>query len=130
MIEIKGIRKLEQLKDYISTLPRNVRGKATRDAAIYLVGNNSRGLQHYPRQAAHVKYKRTYNYRMGWRVTDEGVKSKIVNNVDYALYPRTRWAGSPWNWRTIADLIKSNMKGMIQEVNRAVQRYIDSTLPK
>lgn len=130
MIEIKNIRGLKEIKDYISALPRKVRGLATRDAAIYLIGNAHRGLQHYPAQAPQVTYQRTYNYRFGWQWTDDGVKSKIYNTVEYAPFVRTRWAGMPWNWRTIADIISTNTKGMIQEINKAVQRYINTTEPK
>ena len=130
MIKIADFRKLETLKAYIDALPRRIRGLATRDAAIYLVGNARRGLQYYPPQAPQVNYKRTYAYRFGWQWTDEGVKSKIYNTVPYAPFVRTRWAGSPWNWRTIADVIASNTKGMIAEINKAVQRYINSTEPK
>lgn len=129
MIGIK-VRNLDRVKAFIDTLPRNIRGEATKEAGIYLIGNNRRGLKHEPKQVPWTTYTRTHKYTEGFRQIDEGVKSKIVNEVPYAPYPRTRWAGAPWNWRTIEAVIASNLAGMFQSINRVVQKWIDRNEPK
>ena len=121
-----NVRNLDTIKKMLDEIPAGARGIATRDAAFYLIGNERRGLQHYPKQAAHVTYRRTYNYRFGWRVNDWNAKTKIqiLNDVPYAKYVRTRWAGSPWNWHTIDAVISDNMKGTMEAIDQSVQRYI------
>lgn len=49
MPEIKiTVRNLEKVKAFIDSLPRNVRGIATKAMAEWFVGNGSRGLKQYP----------------------------------------------------------------------------------
>lgn len=160
MITIKGIRKFEQLRDYISELPRHIRGLATRDAAIYLIGNTRRGLQHYPNRVEHgadnpyqwqsekqrrayfasngfgkgIPYNRSYDLRAGWTYIEKGVNTQIVNDVPYAGFvmgDEGQQVGHRADgWRKIADIIKTNINGMIAEVDKAIQRYINKTEPK
>jgi hypothetical protein len=129
MISIRT-RNLERVKQFIDTLPRHLRGEAAKEAAIYLIGNERRGLQNYPKQVPWTPYVRTQKYRFGFQRTGEGVNTKIVNEVPYAGYVRTRWAGMPWNWRTIAKVIIDNTTGMLQSVNRVLQAWIHKNEPK
>jgi len=57
------VRGLEQVKKFISDLPRKVRGLATEAAAEYLIGDDRHGLKHYPswkRLFRHDVYKDVY----------------------------------------------------------------------
>lgn len=160
MIEVKNIRGLKEIKDYISALPRNLRGRATRDAAIYLIGNYRRGLQYYPPRIQHneanqykwqsekqrrayfasngfgkgIPYNRSYDLRAGWKWIDKGVKTEVVNTVPYSQYvmgdENQQRGHAADKWRKVADIIKTNINGMIAEVNKAVRRYINETQPK
>ena len=125
MIKMR-VRNLDRVKQMIDSLPRETRGLATRESAKYLLGNERRGLQYYPPQAPQVNYRRTFNYRFGWQVNDWGAGTKItiLNSVPYAPFVRTRWAPRPWNWRTIEQVIASNLDGMMKAVNDAIQRWI------
>ena len=127
MIKINA-RNIKEIREMITALPRPVRGIATRDAAMHLIGNERRGLQYYPPYRGKTPMKRTYAYRFGWQVNDwqAGAKVQIQNAVKHAPYVRTRWAGNPWKWRTIPEVIAANLKGMMQEINQAVARYIKS----
>jgi hypothetical protein len=130
MSELKfSVRNLEEVKAMLDSLPAGARGLATRDAAMYLIGNERRGLQYYPPYRGKTQPpKRTYNYRFGWRVNDWDAKTKIVivNDVEYASYVRTRWAGRPWNWRTIPQLISDNAQGMLKEIDQSMARWLKS----
>lgn len=123
MIKIKP-RNLDKVSNMISRLPREIRAGATKEAGIYLQGNERRGLKHYPTQVSWMKYRRTMQYRFGWKQSDSGVSSRITNNVPYAVYPRTRWSGFPWKWRTIPEVIKANTAGMLRAVKVFVDRWI------
>jgi len=124
------VRNLDRVKEFISTLPRNIRGEATKEAGTYLIGNKARGLKHYPRQVPWSKYKRTGAYGKGFVMIGDGVKRQIVNEVPYAGYVRTRWAGMPWNWRTIEKVISDNMAGMFRAINKVLQEWINRNEPK
>lgn len=125
MIKIKP-RNINEVSAMISRLPREIRGGATKEAGIYLQGNERRGLKHYPTQMPWVTYRRTYEYRFGFKQTDNGVSSQITNDVPYAVFPRTRWAGFPWNWRTIPQVIVANTQGMLYAIKLFVDRWIKS----
>jgi hypothetical protein len=104
------------LTQVISDLPRSLRGPVTEAAAVYLVGNSSRGLQHYSqyryisRTAAYGRPfqsdkqrrkvfamirngeilpgypRRTGRLQRGWVVIPQGVKTRITNSEPYATY--------------------------------------------
>lgn len=127
MINI-NVRGVDRIKQKIDGLGYGLKGVATMEAAKYMIGNERRGLQYYPPQHTATPYKRTYNFRFGWQVNswDAGTKTTIQNKVPYAKYVNTRWAGAPWNWRTIAQIFSDNMKGAMLAVDQAVARYIKS----
>lgn len=113
MIKI-NVRNNDVIAKKISDLPRGVRGAAAEAAAFALIGNQSRGLQHYPARVEHgsenpyqwesdkqrrayfatngfgggIPYQRTDNLRFGWKVIKwgDGVNTKVVNDVPYAPY--------------------------------------------
>jgi hypothetical protein len=104
------------LAQVISDLPRSVRGPATEAAAIYLVGNSSRGLSHYPgyayisrasaygssffsdKQRRYVMAKirsgeiqpgyphRTGRLQRGWSIIQSGAATRVINAEPYAVY--------------------------------------------
>lgn len=110
------VRGLEEFKGYISSLQRNLRGKATEWISEWLIGNGSRGLKHYPpykyvtrksaygqtfqsdRQRRYVMAKiregsidpgyphRTGRLQRGWVKTGSGVGTRIVNAEPHAFY--------------------------------------------
>jgi len=57
-IDVK-VRNLAKVKAFISSLPRNVRGIATKAMAEWFLGNSRRGLKRYP-PYKHVKRKDAY----------------------------------------------------------------------
>ena len=59
MINFKVRTKPANLAAAISALPRAVRGVATEAAAVYLIGNESHGLRHYPPEK-YVSRKKAY----------------------------------------------------------------------
>jgi hypothetical protein len=104
------------LTQIISDLPRSMRGPVTEAAAVYLVGNSTRGLSHYspykyasrtaaygrPFQSDRQRRKffamlrngeilpgfprRTGRMQRGWTVTQSGVRTRITNVEGYAVY--------------------------------------------
>jgi DNA-binding beta-propeller fold protein YncE len=128
MIRI-NTRGLDQLKQKISELPHGTRGIATAEASKYLIGNERRGLQHYPSPPSGSTYQRTYKLRFGWRVNswDAGTKTVIVNDVEYAPYVQgdnsQAWMHQG-RWKTVSDVIQSNMQGAMKAVNDAVARWL------
>lgn len=116
MIEF-GIRtNPPNLAEIITNLPRELRGPVTEAAAVYLVGNGSRGLKHYvmykyvTRKAAYGQTfvsarqrrkvmamigsgeilpgypRRTGNTQRAWVVIPQGVKTRIENPTPGAFY--------------------------------------------
>lgn len=127
MLEVKVRKTPEDLEKVISDAPRNARGKMTENAAWYLVGNSSRGLQHYPPKPANSKYVRTYKLREGWGFSGYGATTKVVNPVEYAPYVQgddTQAYMHVGRWRTVSQVIANNLKGMIQAAERALSAYL------
>ena len=128
MIRIKT-RGIEGLKQKISELPHGTRGLATMEASKYLVGNERRGLQHYPPPPPQSSYVRTYKLRFGWRVQpfEANTKTVIVNDVEYAPYVQgdnTQAWMHVGRWRTVAEVIQANMAGAMRAVDQAVARWL------
>lgn len=126
MINIQ-VKNVEAVKKKLSTLPRKLKKVVYEEAGLYLVGNETHGLQYYPPQAVKSvpPYKRTYNLRFGWMVNfNAGSKTVIKNKVPYTKYVYTRWAGRPWKWRTINKIIKSETPGMMKAINIQIEREI------
>lgn len=109
-------RGLKEFTDYIGSLARNVRGLVTEAITDWLIGNQSRGLKHYPpykyvtrraaygrtfsseRQRRYVMAKissgqidpgaphRTGRLQRGWVKQGKGVNARAVNQVAYAAH--------------------------------------------
>ena len=129
MSDIKfNVRNLKEIQAMLDEIPPGARGIATRDAAMYIIGNERRGLQYYPPYKGRTPMKRTYAYRFGWQVNDWDAKTKIqvMNTAPHAPYVRTRWAGLPWNWRTVPQVIADNTAGMMRAINESVARWLKS----
>ena len=130
MIRIK-IRGIEQLKQKISDIPRGARADAVQSAAKVLIGNQATGLQHYPPMRAGQTYRRTFNLRFGWRVSDWGDRTtiKVINDVPYMPYVQSD-ALQAWfhkgRWATISKVIANNTAAMMRAVDQAVHRYLKS----
>lgn len=158
MIGIK-VRNLDRVKAFIDTLPRNIRGEAAKEAGIYLIGNDSRGLKHYPARVVHgegnpylwnsekqrrayfatngfgkgIPYTRSNSLKNGWKMIDNGVKAQVVNTVPYAGYvvdADQQRGHAADKWRLVSAVIASNIVGMFQSINRVVQKWIDRNEPK
>ncbi len=157
-LEVK-VRNLDKVKQYISTLPRNIRGQATEAAAKYLIGNDRRGLKNYPNRVQHgadnpyqwqserqrrayfatngfgagIPYSRTDTLKNGWEVVNKGVSAKIVNDVPYASFVMDEFqqvGHKADGWRLVAQIISSNIAGMYQQIDRVLQEWINRNEPK
>lgn len=147
------VRYLEEFKEFISSLPRNARGEATKAGGKYLIGNDRRGLKHYPKRVQHgennpyqwqsekqrrkyfatkgfgegIPYTRKNRLADGWTQIEDGVNSKVVNSVPYAKYvvgDDQQRGHAADKWRKVGKVIEDNMKGMIQAMQQAVDRWI------
>ena len=157
MITIK-VRNLDKVKAFISDLPRGVRGEATKEGAIYLIGNDRRGLQHYPPRVNHgegnpyqwqsdkqrrayfasngfgggIPYNRKYDLRFGWKYIINGVQTKVVNALNYAGFVMgadQQRGHMADKWRKIEQVIRDNTVGMLHAMGQAVDRWIKSRQP-
>ena len=152
-------RNLDKIKEYISTLPRQLRGKATEAAGEYLIGNERRGLKHYPARVRHgqdnpyqwqterqrrayfasngfgkvIPYQRTGDLANGWEQINSGVESRVVNEVPYATYvmDELQQRGHRADgWRLVSQIISTNIAGMFQQIDRVLQDWINRNEPK
>lgn len=154
MIEKIEARNADKIKSFISSLPRNVRGIATRAAAEYIIGDGERGLRKYPpykyitrkkafgtpffsdRQRRKVMAMiregnidpgvphRTGNYQRSWKLLGEGVKTKIVGMLPHAQWPDR--LTQKIGWRDIATIVASNTKGAMRAARAAVNAWLKS----
>jgi hypothetical protein len=126
MISAKLRYKPDNLVELIESLPRNLRGPVVETASVYLVGNEYRGLKHYPPRPG-SQYIRTYNLRAGWQILGEGVKTRIFNDVEYAPFVQgdnTQAWMHVGIWKTISETADSNQAGMMRAVDQRVAREI------
>lgn len=116
MLNISTRTNPANLQQIISDLPRNLRGPATEEGAIYLIGDGTRGLKHYvqykyitrataygrtfvsDRQRRKVMAmvrsgeilpgfpRRTGNTQRGWYTVGSGASTKIRNDTAGAFY--------------------------------------------
>lgn len=154
-----NVRNLDKIKQYISTLPKMIRGKATEAAGKYLIGNDTRGLKKYPTRKTHgegnpyqwqtprqrrayfatngfgkgIPYQRTDTLKNGWKQINKGVSSQVVNDVPYASYVMDKYqqrGHKKDGWRLVADIIGTNIKGMFTEIDKVLQAWIKQSEPK
>ena len=113
-ISIRVRQNPPNLAETIGSAPRMARGRMTKAAAVYLIGNGVHGLTHYPaykaitRRAAYGRTfqsdrqrrkvmaqirsgridpgypHRTGRLQRGWTVTGDGTKATVKNDVEYA----------------------------------------------
>ncbi len=123
------VRGMTEIKSKIDKIPRGARADAVQSAAKALIGNQAVGLQKYPPTRPGQTYRRTFNLRFGWSVTDWGdrTKLKIINAVPYVPYVQGD-AEQAWmhkgRWRTISKVIEDNTAAMMRAVDQAVARYL------
>lgn len=125
MVNIQ-LHDIERIKSKLAKLPKRFTKVVYDEAAMYLIGNYSRGLQYYPPYAGKTKpMKRTYNLRFGWSVNwGMGGKTQVKNRVPYAKYVYTRWSGKPWNWKTIKQIIKAETPEMMKAIKVQIAKEI------
>lgn len=150
-ISIK-VRGLDAVKEFIDSIPRNVRGVATEAAAEYLISDGRHGLKHYPaykyvtrrsafgvaffsaRQRHYVMARiregsidpgaphRTGEFQRSWHMEGEGAKTRIVGTL-----PHERWPDrltERVGWRPVDDIISTNYKGAIRASQTAVNMWL------
>ncbi len=128
MISVQ-VRNVERIKQKLEKLPIKIRGIATTEASRYLIGNEQRGLQHYPAPPSSSMYRRTYKLRFGWQVSgwNDGTKVKVENKVPYAKYVQgtntQAWMHRD-RWRTVSQVVSDNIRGAMKAIDQAVARYI------
>ena len=108
------VRGVEELQAFLKSVPRGTIRAALDAMTTYIIGNDQRGLKHYPVRVAHDKdnpykwqsekqrrayfatggfgkgipYKRTGGLKDGWQghPTNNGYRMSIVNKSPYAEY--------------------------------------------
>ena len=126
MIKIK-VRNLGEVSNAISSMPLGLRGEAADAASDYLLGNEQRGLRHYPAQRPGQKYIRTYNLRSGWQKDGKGVQIALHNSVEYAPYVQgddTQAWMHAGRWHTVTQIFQSNIDGMINAIYQRWQKWL------
>lgn len=129
-----SVRNHGAIADKISQIPRGARAAATQSAAFALLGNKgntAKGLQYYPPPPPQSKYRRTYNLRFGWQVSDWGDRTKITISNDMAYAPYVQGTGTQaWmhvkRWRTVKKIISDNMSVIKNAIDKAVADYLKS----
>lgn len=118
-------RGLTEFTKYIDGIARNSRGVVTEVMTDYFLGNEQRGLRHYPPQMGQ-QYVRTFTARRGWIRRGQGVTSRAENTVYYSAYlwkeGSQAWWAARYNWRTAIAISETNIKGAIQAAERAMVR--------
>ncbi len=122
-------RNIDKIKQKLDTIQHGLKGHATEAVAEWMIGNESRGLQHYPAKPEGSTYNRTYNLRFGWIAKNwgDGTQVRIVNTVPYAGYVQGD-KDQAWmhvgRWRTVNQVIASNIKGAIRHAQSVVNKFI------
>jgi hypothetical protein len=118
-------RGLTEFQAYISAMARNCRGDVTEEMTDYFLGNDARGLRHYPAQRGQ-QYTRTMYLRNSWKRRGQGVMSRAENTANYSPYlyqdGRMAWWTAKYGWRSSAVIIESNMRGAIRAAERRMVR--------
>lgn len=117
----------ERFKQFLFAIQHNGMKAILTEMGTYFVGNESRGLKHYPPPKP-SKYVRTYTLRGGWEATTpQGNSLYIKNPVPYASYVQ----GDPpaqhmrrRGWRGYKDVIMSNMDGALRAGRAALQKIL------
>lgn len=115
-------RGLKEFTSYIDKIARNSRGVVTEVITDYIIGNDFRGLKHYPPQRGQ-KYIRTFTMRGGWMRRGSGVQSRAENTIYYVVYVqgnRQQWWAGKYGWRSVPEIIGTNIKGAVRDAERAM----------
>lgn len=119
-------RGLTEFTNYITSLARNLRGLVTEAITDWLIGNDERGFKHYPPQQGQ-QYQRTGELKRGWVKTGRGVLAKAENSVPYARFVQGTgtqvWWTKKYNWRSISEIIQTNIKGAIRHAEAAIRMF-------
>jgi len=120
-------RQLAKIQKMLEELPRGSKSVIIPAINEYLIGGDTggtayHGLKHYPAfkpWAGGQQYPmRTGNLQRGWQVRGDLYRQTIYNDVPYAQWihgnDTQTWRAAYGNWRTIATIIASNMKGAIR----------------
>ena len=138
-----SVRGIEELRALFKRVPVEIRRIAVEVASSYLLGDRedgsrtvhpAHGLKHYP--PPFVGHKRTYKLEDHWRYkkTGGGYGSVLYNNVvskygkEYAKWVQGDGTQARHvrarGWRTVSEVISTNIKGAIRAINRAVEKWI------
>jgi hypothetical protein len=148
-----SIRGIEEWKSFLASIPRGVKGIATRAFAEYVLGDSNHGLRHpaaykyvsrksaYGRTFFSLKQQRWFfasgarvgNFRTGrlmagWHIQGSAeTRLYLINSVPYAGYViGNSQAAQPRKvgWRTAYEVVKSNFAGGIRAAQRAVDAWL------
>lgn len=122
-VEVRGLAELERK---LKQVPYGTRKEAVQAATVYLIGDDTHGLKHYPPPKGQ-KYKRTGRLKAGWNKTASEYNPVIRNQVPYAAAVPVVWGSGGWinyGWRMWMDVIQSNMKGAIRSAQAAVSKKL------
>ena len=122
----------DKLTAFAKRIAPGSKPRALEALAKYFLGNDARGLRHYPPPRP-SKYVRTYKLKNGWYAgTPEGNSVFVANrNVPYAVYVQGNPPASHMSargWRGALDVIESNMKGAIRSATAAVVAWMKANV--
>lgn len=128
-IYVPRLRNMDKVKQKIDNIKWGYRGVAVEAFGEWMLGNESRGLKHYPPKPTGSTYVRTFNLRNGWQLrnTGDGVNVRVVNPVKYAAYVQgndTQAWMHAGRWRVVAQVFEDNFKGAIRHAQAAVNALI------
>jgi len=134
-------RQLAKVQKMLEDLPKGAKSIIVPAVNEYLMGGESgkggtafHGLKHYPafkEWPGGQKFPmRTGILQRGWKTRGDLYRQTIYNDVDYAQWihgsETQTWRAKYGNWRTIATIIESNIKGAIRHAYSALGKWFKS----
>lgn len=127
MISMK-VRGIAELQKKLKDIPYGAKKIVLPAISEYLLGNDARGLRHYPPKQDQ-KYVRTNTLKNGWGISGGVYRERLTNPVPYAGIVPEVWGAGGWKnygWRMWSDVIKSNMAGAIRHAEAELKKWLAS----
>lgn len=121
---------VEEVRRFIQSLPRGMKIVGMRAASEHMIGDEKRGLKHYPPWMGQ-KYKRTGNLHNSWNFVEHNSqwdRVSIYNTAEYALLVQGDEDQLPifahYKWRKALTVMAANMVGAVRAAQEAVNALI------
>ena len=129
---------------YLKTIGYMSQQKCSEWIAHYIIGDEGgssggeswHGLRHYPAFRAwpggQQFPQRTGRLQRGWTASAAAANAwKITNPVPYAKWVQGNdtqtWRAKYGNWRTISEIVSSNIRGAIRYASQKLAKYLKGT---